>query len=47
MNQQSNLVQSRIEELRRLLNRYNYEYYVLDASTIEDRQFDILMKELE
>ena len=47
MNQQSNLIQSRIYELRRLLNRYNYEYYVLDSSTIDDRQFDILMRELE
>ncbi|MEE1112366.1 MAG: NAD-dependent DNA ligase LigA [Bacteroidales bacterium] len=47
MSQQSNLIQSRIYELRRLLNRYNYEYYVLDSSTIDDRQFDILMRELE
>lgn len=47
MSQQSNLIQSKIEELRRQLNRYNYEYYVLDAPTIEDRQFDILMRELE
>lgn len=47
MNQQSNLIQTKIEELRRQLNRYNYEYYVLDSPTIEDRQFDILMRELE
>ena len=47
MNQQSNLIKSKIEELRKLLNRYNYEYYVLDRPTIEDRQFDILMRELE
>lgn len=47
MNQQSNLIKSRIDELRKLLNRYNYEYYVLDSPTIEDRQFDILMRELE
>ena len=47
MAQQSNLIKSKIEELRRLLNRYNYEYYVLDAPTIEDMQFDILMRELE
>ena len=42
-----NLIQNKIEELRRLLNRYNYEYYVLDMPTIDDRQFDILMRELE
>ena len=47
MNQQSNLIKSKIDELRKLLNRYNYEYYVLDRPTIEDRQFDILMRELE
>ncbi|MEE1226617.1 MAG: NAD-dependent DNA ligase LigA [Bacteroidales bacterium] len=47
MNQQSNLNKSKIDELRKLLNRYNYEYYVLDRPTIEDRQFDILMRELE
>lgn len=47
MNQQSNLIQTKIEELRRQLNRYNYEYYVLDSPTIEDRQFDILMRKLE
>lgn len=47
MSQQSNLIQTKIEELRRQLNRYNYEYYVLDSPTIEDRQFDILMRKLE
>ena len=47
MSQQSNLIKSKIDELRKLLNRYNYEYYVLDRPTIEDRQFDVLMRELE
>lgn len=47
MSQQSNFIKSKIDELRKLLNRYNYEYYVLDRPTIEDRQFDILMRELE
>ena len=37
----------RIEELRRLLEQYEYEYYVLHAPTIEDRAFDGLMHELE
>ncbi len=37
----------RIEELRKLLHRYNYEYYVLDRPSISDYQFDMLMKELE
>lgn len=47
MSQQSNLIKSKIDQLRKSLNRYNYEYYVLDNPTISDRQFDILMRELE
>ncbi len=47
MSQQSNNIKERIEELRRLINRYNYEYYVLDNSSIDDMQFDFLLKELE
>ena len=38
--------ESRIIELRELLNRYNYEYYVLNQSSISDYQFDALMNEL-
>ena len=37
----------RIEELRKLLNRYNYEYYVLAKPSISDHEFDMLMKELQ
>jgi len=36
----------RIYELRKLLDRYNYEYYVLNASTVSDAEFDRLMQEL-
>ncbi|MGL5540658.1 MAG: NAD-dependent DNA ligase LigA [Erysipelotrichaceae bacterium] len=36
----------RIDELRALLNRYNYEYYVLNQSSVSDATFDALMKEL-
>ncbi len=36
----------RIEELRNLLNNYNYQYYVLDQSPVSDREFDALMQEL-
>lgn len=36
----------RIIELRELLNKYNYEYYVLNASSISDALFDQLMLEL-
>lgn len=37
----------RIEELRRVLNRHNHNYYVLNSPEISDKEFDMLMKELE
>lgn len=37
----------RIEELTALLNKYNYEYYVLDASSVSDQEYDRLMNELQ
>lgn len=39
--------QQRIIELRNELNRHNYNYYVLNAPTITDKEFDELLKELE
>lgn len=36
----------RVEELTKLLNQYNYEYYVLNQSSISDAEFDQLMEEL-
>ena len=36
----------RIEELRETLNRYNYEYYVLDLPSVSDAEYDRLMQEL-
>ncbi len=39
--------EKRILELRKLLNRYGYEYYVLDAPTVSDAEYDILLRELE
>jgi DNA ligase (NAD+) len=36
----------RIETLRTLLTRYNYEYYILDKPSVDDFEFDLLMKEL-
>ncbi|MCD8209448.1 MAG: NAD-dependent DNA ligase LigA [Coprobacillus sp.] len=36
----------RILELRKLLEEYNYEYYVLDNPTVDDSVFDTLMQEL-
>ncbi len=36
-----------IIRLRRELDRHNYNYYVLNAPEISDREFDMLMKQLE
>lgn len=37
----------RIIELRKELNRHNHNYYVLNAPEISDREFDLMLKELE
>ena len=37
----------RIADLRRQLDRHNYNYYVLNAPEISDREFDMMMHELE
>ena len=39
--------EQRIAELRKLLEIYNYQYYVLDAPTVEDYTYDMLLRELE
>lgn len=36
----------RVEELTKLLNQYNREYYVLDKPSVSDREYDRLMQEL-
>lgn len=38
--------QKRIEELRQLLNQYNYEYHVLDQPSVPDAEYDRMMNEL-
>ena len=40
-------IQHRIEELRRLLQKASYEYYVLDAPTMADSVYDQLYRELQ
>ena len=37
----------RIKELREILNENGYRYYVLDAPTMSDREYDSLNRELE
>ena len=38
--------EERVNELRTLLEKYNYEYYVLDNPTVTDAEYDRLMQEL-
>lgn len=40
-------VKQRIEEITALLNQYNYEYYVLNSSSVSDQEYDRLMNELQ
>jgi DNA ligase (NAD+) len=40
------MAEARVEELRKLLNQYNYEYYVLDQPSVSDAEYDLLLKEL-
>ena len=40
-------VKEQIERLRNELHRHNYNYYVLNAPTIDDRTFDEMMHELQ
>lgn len=39
-------VKMRIEELKRLINKYNYEYHVLDKPSVSDQEYDALLHEL-
>ena len=39
-------VKERIDEIRNLLEKYNYEYYVLDNPSVADAEYDRLMQEL-
>ena len=41
------LFEQRILELREVLNRHNHNYYVLNAPTISDQEFDALLRELQ
>ena len=38
--------EKRIKEITELLEKYNYEYYVLDNPTVSDAEYDRLMQEL-
>ena len=40
-------IQRKIEDLRTELHQHNYNYYILDAATISDFEFDLKLKELQ
>ena len=46
MNSNLNQHYERAKELRALLNKANYSYYVLDAPEIDDSVYDQLYREL-
>ena len=37
----------RAVRLRELLNRYSYEYHVLDTPSVDDAEYDTLLRELQ
>ena len=41
------MTRSRLEEIKKLLNQYSYEYYVLDQPSVSDAVYDSLMIELK
>ena len=40
-------IQQKIEDLHTELHQHNYNYYILDAATISDFEFDLKLKELQ
>ncbi len=40
-------IQKEIELLKQQLNEYNYQYYILDAPTISDAEYDLIFKKLK
>ncbi|MBE77124.1 MAG: DNA ligase (NAD(+)) LigA [Candidatus Marinimicrobia bacterium] len=42
-----NNIKNRVKELRSLIEKYNYHYYILDNPIISDGEWDIIFKELE
>ena len=42
-----NDIKKRVKELRSLIEKYNYHYYILDNPIISDGEWDTIFKELE
>ena len=43
----SQQIKAEIKRLVKLIRQYNYEYYVLDAPSVSDLEYDSLLKRLE
>lgn len=43
----STAILRQIEELRKLINEYNYQYYILDAPSVPDAEYDRLFTSLQ
>lgn len=43
---EEHVAEQRVKELHNLLNKYNFEYHVLDHPSIPDAEYDALLKEL-
>ncbi|MCH8326246.1 MAG: NAD-dependent DNA ligase LigA, partial [Bacteroidetes bacterium] len=43
----SDKILKRIKELRKIIKKHEYNYYVLTQPSISDQEYDIFMKELE
>ncbi|MBF1024713.1 MAG: NAD-dependent DNA ligase LigA [Candidatus Nanogingivalaceae bacterium] len=41
------MMRNRLDEIKKLLNQYSYEYYVLDQPSVSDAVYDSLMAELK
>ncbi|MDD4243557.1 MAG: NAD-dependent DNA ligase LigA [Bacilli bacterium] len=47
MRKMSQQIKAEIKRLVKLIRQYNYEYYVLDAPSVSDLEYDSLLKRLE
>lgn len=45
--QSARIPQSRVDQLRALIEQHNHHYYVLDKPTISDQEYDALFRELK
>ncbi len=40
-------IDERVKQLRKLINEHNYQYYILDAPSVSDAEYDKLFRELQ